>query len=90
MLEVIKANYRDGYKIWVEFNDGNSGEVDLSDALWGPMFEPLKNIDQLKRFEISATTHTLTWENGADLAPEYLHDKLLKARLESATLTRHA
>jgi hypothetical protein len=90
MLEVTKAQYQEEYKIWVEFNDGNSGVVDISDALWGTMFEPLKNLDRFKRFAISTTTHTLTWDNGADLAPEYLYDKLVNAGLGSAALSRHS
>jgi hypothetical protein len=89
MLEITNAQYQNEYKIWVEFNDGTSGTVDIFEALWGPMFEPLKDIEQFKRFEVSATTHTLTWENGADLAPEYLHDKLANARLGSVALSPH-
>lgn len=42
MLEVVNAEYVGGYTIRVSFNDGESGEVDLADALWGPVFEPLK------------------------------------------------
>ena len=77
MLEVTTAQYQEGYKIRVEFNDGASGVVDLSDALWGPMFEPLKDIEQFKRFVVSTVFHTLVWENDADLAPEYLHQKMV-------------
>jgi len=83
MLEVTHAQYRDEYKIWLEFNDGVSGVVDLSDALWGPMFEPLKDVDLFRRFTVSDVFHTLAWENGADLAPEYLYEKLACRRASS-------
>lgn len=76
MLEVVQAEYRDRYEIWLEFNDGVSGVVDLSDTLWGPVFEPLKDVNVFKQFTVSDTLHTLVWENGADLAPEYLREKL--------------
>jgi len=76
MLEVVKARYHDGYCVWVEFNDGVAGVVDLSDALWGPIFEPLKDVERFKQFEVSDVLHTLAWKNGADLAPESLHDRL--------------
>ena len=76
MFEVTQAKYQDGYKIWVEFNDGVSGVVDLSETLWGPMFEPMKDVECFRRFEVSSILHTLVWENGADLAPEFLYDKL--------------
>jgi hypothetical protein len=76
MLAVTRAQYRDGYRIWVEFDNGASGVVDLSDLLWGPMFELLKDIEQFKRFTVSEVFHTLVWENGADLSPECLLEKL--------------
>jgi hypothetical protein len=76
MLEVVNARYEGGYCVWVEFNDGAAGVVDLSDALWGPMFEPLKDLERFRRFAVSDVLHTLVWDNGADLAPEYLREKL--------------
>lgn len=76
MLEVIQAQYQSGYKVWVEFNDGVAGVVDLSDALWGPVFEPLKDVERFQRFTVSKTLHTLVWDNDADLAPEYLRERL--------------
>ncbi len=66
MLEVIRAKYQDEYKIWVEFNDGTAGIVDLGDSLWGPRFEPLKELERFKRFVVSDVLHTLVWENDAD------------------------
>jgi hypothetical protein len=76
MLDVKKARYVDGYKVWIEFSNGDSGVVDLEPDLWGPMFEPLKDPEKFKKFRISDVVHTLVWENGADLAPEHLHKKM--------------
>jgi hypothetical protein len=75
MLEVISAEYVEGFKVKVRFSNGESGFVDLTDALWGPVFEPLKNPDAFRRFEVSDVLHTICWENGADLAPEFLYDQ---------------
>jgi hypothetical protein len=88
MLEVTRAQYQDGYKIWVEFNDGAAGVVDLSNALWGPMFEPLKDMDRFKRFVVSDVLHTLVWENNADLAPEYLYEKMVTQSGQPAACKR--
>ena len=76
MLEVIDAQHEGGYRIRVVFNDGESGVVDLADDLWGPVFEPLRDVEQFKRFSVSKTFHTIVWENGADMAPEHLRDML--------------
>lgn len=72
-LHVLEARYRHGYTIWLRFNDGASGEVDLSDELDGPVFGPLRDLEQFKHFKI--VRHTLAWENGADFAPEFLRER---------------
>ena len=76
MLEVVAAEYVSGYKIRVEFNTGVSGEVDLGDALWGPVFEPLRDTEAFRRFKVSDVLHTVSWANGADFAPEFLLDRI--------------
>ena len=78
MLEVTKAEYVEGYRIRVSFNTGETGVVDLKGALWGPVFEPLKDTSAFKRFSVSDVLHTVCWENGADFAPEFLRDRMLQ------------
>ena len=78
MLEVIQAEYVEGYKLKVSFSSGERGVVDLADALWGPVFAPLRNVAQFQRFYLSPVLHTIAWENEADFAPEYLRAKMLE------------
>lgn len=78
LIKVINATYLDGYKINLSFSDGSNGIVDLEQELWGEVFEPLKDINLFKDFELDAWT--ITWKNGADLAPEFLHELLLKTK----------
>ena len=42
----------------------------------GPIFEPLRNPAVFSQFQIHPEFHTLVWPNGADIAPEFLHDNL--------------
>lgn len=70
-LHVTHAEYIDGYRVRVTFNDQTQAEIDLSASLDGPIFEPLRDVDYFKSFSIVG--HTLAWPNGADFAPEYLH-----------------
>ena len=69
---VVEARYVRDYTVWLRFNDGTSGEVDLADELDGPVFEPLRDVEAFKRFKIAC--HTLSWDNGADFAPEFLRE----------------
>jgi hypothetical protein len=71
-IEVVKAEYLDGYRLSLLFNNGERRIVDLRDSLKGTVFAPLKNIDYFKRFSIKF--NTVEWDNGADFAPEYLYD----------------
>jgi len=71
-IEVVKAEYIDGYKLLLLFNNGERRIVDLSDSLKGTVFAPLKDINFFKRFSIKF--NTVEWENGADFAPEYLYE----------------
>jgi hypothetical protein len=70
-LHVTEAEHIADHRIRVSFNDGATGEIDLSGSLDGPVFEPLRDVDYFRSFSIIG--HTLTWPNGADFAPEYLH-----------------
>lgn len=71
MMHVIRAEYLDGHRVHLWFNDHTDGPVDLADVLEGPIFEPLKNVNYFKQFRVEG--HTIAWDNGADFAPEYLH-----------------
>lgn len=70
-LHIEEARYLTGYRIWVRFSDGSEGQVDLEHELDGPVFEPLKDLDYFADFALEG--RTLSWPNGADFAPEYLH-----------------
>lgn len=72
MIEVIEAKYVQDYRVWLKFNNGKAGEVDLKEHLWGTIFVPLKEINEFKKFKVSPELGTITWENEADFAPEFL------------------
>ncbi len=72
MPVVIRANYKGGYRIEVEFDNGIRKVIDFEKWLKGAIFEPLKNPDYFKNFFIDGWT--IAWPNGADIAPETLYE----------------
>jgi hypothetical protein len=76
MQDVVEARYVNDYTIWLRFEDGTQGEVDLSTELDGPIFEPLKDLAYFSRFSVNPDTGTIEWPNQADFAPEFLYDKV--------------
>ena len=76
ILHVIDVKYVRDYVIWVKFNDGIDGEVDLLAELEGEVFGPLKDEELFKTVKVDPLLQTVVWDNGADLAPEFLYDNL--------------
>ena len=73
---VLEARHAGDYKIWLRFADGLEGEIDVAEVLWGPVFEPLKAVSEFAKLYADPECRTVVWPNGADLAPESLHDRL--------------
>lgn len=80
---VARAEYQAGYRIWIEFEDGQSGIIDLEHELDGPVFAPLRDVRVFRSFKVDAVAKTLVWPNGADFAPEFLKGKLLRQYAEA-------
>ena len=71
-----RRNNLHDYVVWVRFNDGAEGEIDLEPELEGEVFGPLREKDNFQRFCVDPELQTIVWENGADLAPEFLYDNM--------------
>jgi hypothetical protein len=77
-LHVTEAKYLNGYQVEVSFNNGRKGVADLTDALKGSLFESLKDTSSFARLMLDNELNTITWSNGADLAPEYIYFQAFK------------
>ncbi len=75
MHRVTRVTPLDGYRLLVEFTDGVQGEIDLSNRLFGPTFEPLKDAKIFSQVGIDEFG-AVFWPSGADLAPDALHESL--------------
>ena len=75
-LHVIAVKYLRDYILALSFNNGISGEVDLEIELSGEVFGPLKDKNLFQSIKVDSEIGTITWSNGADLAPEFLYDQL--------------
>ena len=74
--KIVEAQYEHDFTVHVRFADGTEGDIDLSGELYGDMFEPLKDRKFFKKLTVHPDFHTLCWPNGADLAPEFLYDRI--------------
>jgi len=76
MINVVEARHVRDYVIWLRFNDGLAGEVDLRAELDGLVFEPLRQLEAFQAVHLHPELRTIAWPNGADLAPEFLHERV--------------
>ena len=77
---VVQARAVAAFRLFLSFDDGVSGELDLASRLFGPVFEPLKDERYFAQVRVNHELGTVVWPNGADFAPDVLHDRLVKSR----------
>ena len=78
--EITAVEHLGGHRLRLTFADGFVGDVDLADRLKaarGPMFRPLQDVEYFAKVAVDSELGTVVWPNGADLAPEVLHEQAL-------------
>ena len=78
------AEHVRGYTIRFRFADGTEADVDLEAELWGEVFEPLKDPDVFRQFQLDKELNTVTWLSGADFAPEFLYERAAAQQADPA------
>jgi hypothetical protein len=73
MPVVVQATYLNDYKIKIIFDNGEEKIADCTKWLRGELFEPLKDLGYFQRF--FADGWSISWPNGADIAPETLYEE---------------
>jgi len=74
ILRITEADVCSGHRLRLVFNDGLRKTVDASPLLSGPVFEPLKDPSYFELAKVDRVCGTVVWPNGADFAPEALHE----------------
>jgi hypothetical protein len=60
------------HSLALTFSDGTSKRVNLRRELYGEVFEPLRDPKEFAKVRLEGWT--VAWPNGADFAPEFLHE----------------
>jgi hypothetical protein len=76
LVSVVEARHVRDHVVWLRFDDGAAGEVDLAGELRGEVFEPLADVAFFAQVRVDPELHTIAWPNGADFAPEFLYERV--------------
>ena len=84
ILHTTEVTPLPGFRLFLRFNNGAAGEVDLSAELEGEVFEALRDPAMFATAQQHPIMRTAAWANGADLAPEFLLELMRAQRGERA------
>ena len=70
---LIDAQYEEDYKVFLKFNTGESGKVDLEEMVHKyKAAKPIRNKGDFSNFYLDSWP-TLAWKCGFDISPEFLY-----------------
>jgi len=74
LRDVVEVRPLEGYRVFLRFDDGVQGEIDLEPLLspFDGVFAPLREPARFREVFVD-DGGTIAWRNGADLAPEILY-----------------
>lgn len=94
MKRIISFKVLDGYRVWLQFDDGVEGTVDLSRLVGQGVFAAWGDYAFFRRAFL-ASQGALTWPGELDLCPDALYLEVAGKRTEDLfpnlkTLANHA
>lgn len=78
--KIVACKPRPNYRVWIRFDDGLEGEVDLSHLVGKGVFEAWNSVEFFNQVRVDAVTHTLIWGDDIDLDPYVLREKIVPGR----------
>ena len=77
MIDIVEARHLGGYRLWLRFEDGVQGEIDLAELIqFEGVFVALRDPARVAEVSVHPELGCLHWPNGADLDPDVLYAKV--------------
>jgi hypothetical protein len=74
LKEVVAVEALEPYRLRMTFEDGVTGEVDLTVLVpFEGVFAPLRDPDRFRAVAVAPEAGTIVWPDGADLDPDVLY-----------------
>jgi hypothetical protein len=78
--KIVACKPKPNYHVWIRFDDGLEGEVDLNHLVGKGVFEAWKSIDFFNQVRVDPKSDTLIWGEDIDLDPYVLREKIAKKK----------
>ena len=77
LKDIVEVRTLDGYRLYLRFEDGVQGEVDLGTMIrFDGVFAPLKERAYFEQVRVNPELGTVCWPGGADLDPDVLYARI--------------
>ena len=74
MYDVTEVECLDGYRLLLDFDNGERREVDIRSLIsFDGVFEKLNDESYFRQVRVEPDVGTIVWPNGADLCPDVLY-----------------
>nr|VFK54357.1 MAG: Protein of unknown function (DUF2442) [Candidatus Kentron sp. TUN]VFK54863.1 MAG: Protein of unknown function (DUF2442) [Candidatus Kentron sp. TUN]VFK60168.1 MAG: Protein of unknown function (DUF2442) [Candidatus Kentron sp. TUN] len=75
---VKKVSTRNDYRIFIEFDNGECGTLDMAPYLNFGVFDRIRDPDLFRQVRVAFDT--VEWANGIDLDPEFVYERSVKEK----------
>ena len=76
MIKPIGVKAISKYIIWIRFEDGLSGEVDISDSAGKGIFKFWDEGNNFSKVYISRETYGIAWNDDLEICPETVYEQI--------------
>ena len=80
-LDVVDVEPRQGWTIWVRFEDGTEGEADVSNLRNLSVFAELRDRKVFESVYVHPELKVVCWGEGLEISPCKLYDSIAVARV---------
>jgi hypothetical protein len=85
LYDVVEVEAREGFRVWVRFEDGLQGEVDLSHLAGQGVFRRwVDNPSEFAQVSVDPESGTIVWPGGLDVAPDRLYSDVAEVAGQEA------